>query len=85
MIDPDNIKPNAQITLELPRVITTDDYHEFGYLQDFLNMHLGLKDVYITEVGFNAPMYVGFVHLDTDSHNQMVCDLQDYYKMEEDA
>jgi len=83
MIDPDNIKTDAQVTLDLPRVITVDDYHEFRNLQNFLDIDLGLKDVYITEVGFNAPMYVGLVHLNTPTHNQMVMDLTAYYENEE--
>jgi hypothetical protein len=84
MIDPDNIQTNAQVTLDLPRVIEVDDYHEFQVLQDFLNMDLGLKGVYITEVGFNAPMYVGLVHLDTASHNQLVFELEAYYEQLEE-
>jgi len=84
MIDPDNIKTDAQATLDLPRVITADDYHEFGYLENFLHQDLGLKDVRITEVGFNAPMYVGVVHLNTPTHNQMVRELESHYEQLEE-
>ena len=84
MIDPDNIQTNAQVTLDLPRVITADDYHEFGYLQNFLREDLKL-DVFITEVGFNAPMYVGLIHLDTPSHNQLVMELTAAYEEEENV
>jgi len=84
MIDPDNIKTDAQVTLDLPRVITADDYHEFRYLQNFLDIDLGLKDVYITEVGFNDSMYVGLVHLNTPTHNQMVRELEAHYEQLEE-
>jgi hypothetical protein len=84
MIDPDTIQPTAQVTLDLPRVITVMDYHEFRHLQSFMREDLGLADVYVTEVGFDAPMYVGLVHLDTESHNQMVMELTAYYEQLEE-
>jgi hypothetical protein len=77
MIDPDNILFNAQVKLNLPRVITAPDHQNLGHFQDFLR-DLGL-DVYVTEVGFNAPHRVAVVHMDTPSHNQTVLELDQYY------
>jgi len=41
MIDPDNIKPDTEITVDLPRVITAHDYHEFDAVQQTLHKHCG--------------------------------------------
>lgn len=83
MIDPDNIKPDTEITVDLPRVITAHDYHEFDAVQQTLHKHCGAESVYVTEVGFRAPVYVALVHLDTASHNQLVMDLTSYYESQE--
>ena len=85
MIDPDNIEANTEVKIQLPRVITAMDYHDFGHIQSILEHDLGIKGVYVTEVGFLAPEYVGLVHLDTESHNQLVMELSEYYRMIEDA
>lgn len=77
-----NIIQNATVTLSLPRMIEVADYHEFRHLQNFLQVDLGLKDVYITEVGFDG-RYIGLVHMDTESHNQLAAQLmQEYEEME---
>lgn len=84
-IDPDNIEPNSEVILRLPRVITALDYHEFKHIQNVFTYDLGITGVYVTEVGFLAPEYVGLVHLDTESHNQMVMELTEYYRQLEEA
>jgi hypothetical protein len=78
MIDPDNIPTNATVELALPRVIIARDYHEFNDIQTTLRHQLGL-DVYVTEVGFLAPEYIGLIHINTESHNQLVMELTAYY------
>jgi len=83
MIDPDNIVSDCAVTVQLPRVITAHDYHEFDAVQHTLHKHCGAESVYVTEVGFHAPVYVALVHLDTDSHNQLVMDLTSYYESQE--
>jgi hypothetical protein len=85
MIDPYDIPANTELTLSLPRVITAFDYQEFEYIQRILKTDLGLTGVYVTEVGFVGPEYVGLIHLDTESHNQLVMELTAYYKEIEDA
>jgi hypothetical protein len=74
-----NIIPDTKIELELPRLIEVADYHEFHGLQHFLQVDLGLKEVRVTEVGFDG-RYIGLVHMDTESHNQLVCQIQEQYK-----
>jgi hypothetical protein len=85
MIDPDNIEPNTEVTVRLPRVITAMDYHDFQYIQNILTHDLGMEGVYVTEVGFLAPEYVGLIHLDAESHNQLVMELSEYYRETEDS
>lgn len=82
MIDPENLPTNSSVALNLPKLIVVDDYHYFRDHQRFINDALGLTDVYITEVGFVDGQYVGLVHLDTESHNQMVMELTAYYDEE---
>jgi hypothetical protein len=84
-IDPDNIATNVEVTLKLPRVITALDYHDFQHIQSILEHDLGLEGVYVTEVGFLAPEYVGLIHTDCESHNQLVMELSEYYRMMEEA
>jgi hypothetical protein len=83
MIDLDNIQANTDVNVKLPRLVEVRDYHEFRTLQDFLRFDLGL-DVFVTEVGFNGD-YIGLVHLDTPSHNQLVMELTAYYEEEENV
>lgn len=82
-IDPANIQTDVEITLRLPRVVTVLDYHDFAEIQRVIQEDLGLSDVYVTEVGFVAPEYVGLIHVDTGSHNQLVMELERYYRDEE--
>lgn len=84
MIDPENLLTNSSVVLDLPKLVVVDDYHDFGHQQQFINDELGLDDVYITEVGFVDGQYVGLVHLDTASHNQVVMELTAYYAEQED-
>lgn len=80
MLDLDNIPTSAQIMSDLPFPIAVGNYCELDYLRRLLNNDLGLKDVYITEVGSEERMIVGLVHLDTASHNQLVLVLDKYYE-----
>ena len=80
MIDPDNIESNVEVKISFPRVITALDYHDLKKKKKILECELGLTGVYVTEVGFVAPEYVGVIHLDCESHNQLVMDLTDYYR-----
>lgn len=80
MFDLNNIETNSQVTLRLPRVITATDYHEFGDIERILKYKLGVEGVYVTEVGFVSPEYVGVVHMDTESHNQLVMELTEFYR-----
>jgi hypothetical protein len=82
-IDPDNIQTDVEITLHLPRVVTALDYHDFAEIQRVIEEDLGVSGVYVTEVGFMAPEYVGLIHVDTESHNQLVMELERYYRDEE--
>ncbi len=84
MFDPESVKPDSDSKLQLPRIITANDYHDFRYYQNIINHDLGMTDVYVTEVGFNDGQYIGLVHLDTLSHNQLVLQLDAYYKELED-
>ena len=84
IIDPDHLPTNSSVVLDLPKLIMVDDYHDFRHQQRFINDDLGLDDVYITEVGFVDGRCVGLVHLDTESHNQMVMELAAYYDEQED-
>lgn len=79
-LNPDDIRTNVEITVRLPRVITALDYHDFAEIQRVIQEDLGLTEVYVTEVGFLAPEYVGLIHVDTESHNQLVMELERYYK-----
>lgn len=79
-IDPANIQTDVEITLRLPRVVTVLDYHDFSEIQRVIQEDLGLTEVYVTEVGFLAPEYVGLIHVDTESHNQLVMELERYYQ-----
>lgn len=82
-LNPDDIRTNAEVTLRLPRVITALDYHDFTEIQRVIQEDLGLTSVYVTEVGFAAPKYVGLIHMDTESHNQLVLELERYYEQAE--
>lgn len=84
MIDPDNIETNTEISLQLPRLISAHDYHDFGFIQDLIQNNLGIEGVYVTEVGFESPDFVALIHIDCESHNQMVMELQQYYKDKEE-
>ncbi len=83
MIDPNDIQTNSEASVQLPRIITVNDYHDFRHYQNILNHDMGLADVFVTEVGFFDGQYVGLVHLDTENHNQLVLQLEEYYKEEE--
>jgi hypothetical protein len=78
-LDPDNIVPNVQLTVQLPRVVTALDYHEFASIQTVIQDDLGLEGVYVTEVGFCNGEYVALIHTDCESHNQLVLQLENYY------
>lgn len=82
-IDPDNIVPNVELTVQLPRLVTATDYHEFRSIQAVIEQDLGITGVYVTEVGFYNGEYVALIHTDCESHNQLVMELENYYK--EDA
>ena len=82
-LNPDDIHTNVEITVRLPRVITALDYHDFAEIQRVIQVDLGLSDVYVTEVGFVGLEYVGLIHMDTESHNQLVLELERYYKQVE--
>lgn len=84
MIDPENIKPDSESKIHLPRVIAVNDYHDFRYYQGVLNDDMGMTDVYVTEVGFYDGQYIGLVHLDIENHNQLVLELENHYKELED-
>lgn len=82
MIDIDKIAIDSEVTLKLPKIISVTDYHEFAYYQRFLQDALGIADVYITEVGFLDGEHLGLVHLDTESHNQLVLLLDAHFAEE---
>lgn len=79
MLDPENIKTDIDVAWQLPRLIKVNDYHDLHYYQSILNHDLGLADVFVTEVGFMDGQYIGLVHLDTENHNQLVLQLDQYY------
>lgn len=79
-IDPNNIATDAEVPIRLPRLITADDYHEFGFVQDMIKHDLGVDGVYVSEVGFCDGQYVGLIHTNCESHNQLVLQLENYYK-----
>lgn len=78
-LDPNNIVPNVQLTFQLPRLVTALDYHEFASIQTVIQDDLGIADVYVTEVGFYNGEYVGLIHTDCESHNQLVLQLEKFY------
>ena len=82
-LDLDKIVPDVQLTVQLPRLISAHDYHDFGFIQDLIQNDLGIEGVYVTEVGFKSPDFVALIHTDCESHNQLVLQLENYYK--EDA
>lgn len=82
MVDPDNIVTDTEITLRLPRLITVDDYHDFGFIQGLIEEDLGINGVYVTEVGFLEGEYVALIHTDCEAHNQLVMELTAYYNEE---
>jgi hypothetical protein len=84
MFDPETLAYTDEATVKLPRLVTVNDYHEFGYYQQIFNNDLGMSDVYVTEVGFHDGQYIGLVHLDIENHNQLVLQLENYYKELED-
>ena len=61
-------------TLELPKIIKVDDYHEFDEIAELL-VKLGAEKVKVEEIGFEAPMYVGIVYQHKD---------KDYYQLSEE-
>lgn len=83
MIDPENISTDTELTLRLPRLISVDDYHEFGSIQRLIEENLGIKGVCVTEVGFLEGEYVALIHTDCDAHNQLVMELTAYYNEDE--
>lgn len=82
-IDPNNIATDVEVTVRLPRLVTARDYHEFRSIQTVIEEDLGVEGVYVTEVGFCNGEYVALIHTDCESHNQLVLQLENYYK--EDA
>ena len=80
MIDPDNIKADEKITTDLPKIVTADDYHDFGSMQ-IIYESIGLN-VVVEEVGFNEfnREYVALVHVGTPAHINMAKELRDYYE-----
>lgn len=84
MIDPDNIKTDVKISIDFPRVITANDYHEFQEIQ-FVLLNLTAESgqsVFVEEVGFNSfdGQYVGFIHTGTPEHKKMAEELREYYE-----
>lgn len=59
-------------TLDLPRAVKVDDYHEFRALEKTLRS-LGVKGVKVQEVGFDgAQSYVGIVYVGTKPNSDEV-------------
>jgi hypothetical protein len=79
-IDPNNPQPDTSVVVHLPRVITATDYHDFRLIQSIINHDLGAEQVFVTEVGYSESEYVALIHLDCESHNQLVMQLTDYYR-----
>lgn len=79
-MNPEDICANTTLIFQLPRLVTAMDWHEFGTIQSVINDDLGVKGVYVTEVGFAAGEYVALIHTDCEAHNQTVMLLTDYYK-----
>lgn len=79
-LDLENIVTDVELTVRLPRVVTAQDYHEFGAIQTVIEQDLGVEGVYVTEVGFCNGEYVALIHTDCESHNQLVLQLENYYK-----
>lgn len=82
MIDITKIATDTEVTLKLPRIIEVQDYHDFAMYQNILQNDLGLGDVYVTEVGYFDGQYLGLVHMDTESHNQLVLMLDAHFAEE---
>lgn len=83
-LDPNNIVTDVELTVRLPRLVTAQDYHEFGAIQTVIEQDLGVEGVYVTEVGFCNGEYVALIHTDCESHNQLVLQLENYYKENEE-
>jgi len=76
------VTADTQLIFNLPVVVTAVDYHEFAHMQDFLRTVTGNKKLTVTAVGFDAPKYVGLVHLNTTAHQQVLKDLEAEYEEE---
>lgn len=88
MTDPDNIKTDVKILIELPTIITANDYHEFKEIQ-FVLLNLtaaSLQSVLVEEVGFNSydGQYVALIHTGTPEHRIMAEELREYYESLDD-
>jgi hypothetical protein len=64
------IKPDTKVTFSLPCVVGADDYHEFGYQEDFLREVMGTKKIYVEEIGFSRDRneYLALVHTGLKRH-----------------
>jgi len=58
-------------TLELPKLLKVDDYHEFDIIAKHIRQ-LGAKGVKVEEIGFESPLYVGIAYKAKD---------KDYHKL----
>lgn len=78
--DPFDINTDTQVTVQLPRLIAAMDYHDFKMIQSIIEHDLGVSKVFVTEVGFENAEYIALIHLDCESHNQLVQQLTDHYQ-----
>ena len=54
----------TRVTIKLPQLIFVDDYHEFRYLEEYLNLILNKPKIKIVEISFDQDQgqYVGIVY-----------------------
>ena len=65
--------PHSTLTIQLPRLVYVDDYHEFKTLEQNIRIATGINDIQITEIGFdehNSCEYVGLVYIERSSHDK---------------
>ena len=61
---------DTHITINFPKAIEADDYHEFKYMQDFLRESFDNR-INCTELGFDEDLrkYIGLLYIDESDYN----------------
>jgi len=83
MIDLENIPTDSEVTIKLPRLIYVDDYHDFKYYENILQLDFDIQNIVVEEVGYTDDgQYIGLAHLDTPEHQILARQLEVYLREE---